>query len=172
MKKTLLAFTLASMFIAGAVQAQDTSATVNMSGTVTGNATDCSVFTNSTVTLSGDVSALPEQGTKATSPTVLNYSIGLNGDTSCLNQVALQLVGLTDDAEGTVLSNTDYGTSAARGVGIGLFDSTLNPLKTKAGNISVESSNGQINLQLVRLKAQQAIEGTVHSSMTLNVIRL
>ena len=172
MKKTLIAFTLASFFIAGAVQAEDHSATVDINASVTGTHSECTVYANSTITLTGSIDTLPDQGAKATSPTILSYSIGSNGDTSCLNKVALQLDGLTDDTEGTVLTNTDYGLSAARGIGVGLYDSALNPLKSKESVITTETNIGQINLQLVRLKGMEAIEGSVHSSLTLNVIRL
>lgn len=172
MKKTLIAFTLASLFIVGTAQAEDHSAKVDISGSVTGNHSECTVYADSTINLNGSIDSLPEQGAAATSPTILSYSIGSNGDTSCLNKVALQLDGTTVDADGSTLANTYTGTTAAKGIGIGLYDSALNPLKIKESTITAETNFGQINLQLVKLKSEEAVEGTVRSSLTLNIVRL
>lgn len=172
MKKTLIAFTLASLFIAGAVQAEDHSATVDITGSVTGSHSECTVYTDSTVTLSGNLDTLLDQGEKANSPTMLNYSIGSNGDTSCLNKIALKLEASTYDAEGTVLINDNSGTTAAKGIGIGVYDSELNPLNINEDTITTETNIGHFNLQLVKLKGIEAVEGSVHSSLTLNIVHI
>jgi len=172
MKKTLIAFTLASLFIAGAVQAEDTSTIVDITGSVNGSNTECTLYTNPTLTLSGNIDTLLDEGAKANSPTMLNYSIGSNGDTSCLNKVALKLEASTYDAEGTILANDDHGTTGAMGIGIGVYDADLNPLKINETNITTPTNIGHINLQLVKLKGVEAVEGTVHSSLTLTIIHI
>lgn len=63
MKKTFMALTLASLFMAGASQAQDHSATVTVHCSIVGDHTECTVYTaQSTVTLNGQLADLPIQG--------------------------------------------------------------------------------------------------------------
>lgn len=63
MKKTLLSFALASMFMAGAVQAADHSATVDINGTLTGDKIECNVTASvSSLTLEGALKACRFKG--------------------------------------------------------------------------------------------------------------
>ncbi|MOA40393.1 hypothetical protein D3C78_1622630 [compost metagenome] len=103
---------------------------------------------------------------------MLNYSIGSNGDTSCVDKVALKLESGTYDAEGTVLVNDDSASTAAKGIGIGVYDADLNPLKIKQTTIATPTNIGHINLQLVKMKGVEAVKGTVHSSLTMTLIHI
>lgn len=177
MKKTLLAFTLASMFMANAVQAEDHSATVNISGSVTGDINvECSVYVATpSVTLSAKIDNLPTQGQSATTPVPLDYTIseGANPTSAgCFGKVALQFHGVVDDADGTALANTDTGAGAAQGVGIGLFDKYRNPLSINDNTVNPDQAVDVVYLQMVKLNGQTPVEGTVHGSMTIDIVRL
>ncbi|WP_449545963.1 fimbrial protein [Lelliottia amnigena] len=177
MKKTLLAFTLASMFMASAVQAVDHSATVNISGTVIGNAdSECSVHVATpSVTLSGQIDHLPTQGQVATTPVPLDYSIseGASSTTGgCLGKVELQFHGVVDDADGTVLANSDTGAGSAQGVGVGLFDKYQNPININDNTVQPDQAIDVVYLQMVKLNGKTPVEGTVHASMTIDIVRL
>ena len=174
MKKTLLGLTFASLFMAGAVQAEDHSATIDISGNVTADQMECTVYTDSsTVNLSGKIADLPSQGGNATNDAALiNYSVGSNDSAqSCYGKVALQFHGIPDQADGTVLENSDTSATAAKGVGIGIYDSNLNPLFVNVKTLEPQA-NGQIYLQMVKLNGQTPVEGSVHGSLTIDIVRL
>lgn len=171
MKKTLLSFALASMFMAGAVQAADHSATVDINGTLTGNKTECNIITStSSLTLQGRIENLPNQGDSANN-NASGIMLAMNNST-CSDKVALQLHGQADDADGTTLANTDSSDAAAKGVGIGIFDKDLAPLDINNNQISAPASSSSIFLQMVKLNNQTPVEGTVHGSLTIDVVRL
>lgn len=180
MKKTLIAFTLASLFIAGAVQAEDHSATIVISGSVSGANDDCfiSFTTSNTVTnnsadtiianLHSKISGLPTQGQNATDPNWIDYRV--NG---CDSPVAVVLHGTPDDADGTTLANSDNSEASAKGVGIGLFDEKFAPLNINSSHLALNSKGyGQFNLQLVKLNGQTPVEGVVHGSLTIDIVQL
>ncbi|MEE9682559.1 fimbrial protein [Lelliottia amnigena] len=176
MNKTLLSLTLASLLMAGAVQAEDRSATVDISGTVIADNTECTVNTStSSVVMTGKIADLINQGENATSPNNLNFTIGSSDAAStCIGLVALQLHGVADDADGTALANSETGVTAAKGVGIGLFDNNSQPLAINNNQIvpTNDVSNNTINLQMVKLTGQTPVEGTVHASLTIDIVRL
>jgi len=180
MKKTLLAFTLSSLFIAGAVQAEDHSETIDISGSVSGANDDCfiSFTTSNTVTnnsadtiianLHSKISGLPTQGQNATDPNWIDYRV--NG---CDSPVAVVLHGTPDDADGTTLANSDNSEASAKGVGIGLFDEKFAPLNINSSHLALNSKGyGQFNLQLVKLNGQTPVEGVVHGSLTIDIVQL
>lgn len=175
MKKTLLAFTLATIFMASVAQAEDHSATVEISGSVISDTvSECNVYVATpSVTLSGKIENLPTQGQSATTPVPLDYTIseGANPTTAgCFGKVALQFHGVVDDADGTALANTD--TGAAQGVGIGLFDKYRNPLSINDNTVYPDQAVDVVYLQMVKLNGKTPVEGTVHGSMTVDIVRL
>lgn len=176
MKKTLLAFTLATIFMASVAQAEDHSATVEISGSVISDTeSECNVYVATpSVTLSGKIENLPTQGQSATTPVPLNYSV-TGGDLNtgrCSDKVAFQFHGVVDDADGTTLANTDTGTSAAQGVGIGLFDKYSNPININDNTVLPDQAVDVVYLQMVKLNGKTPVEGTVHGSMTVDIVRL
>lgn len=171
MKKTLLGLAMATLFMAGAVQAEDHSATIDISGSVTGDKTECTVYADSTVVLNGKADELLSQDMSATAPTELNYSIGENSG-QCIGKIALQLHGTADDVHGNVLANTETGEIAAKGVGIGVFNADNSVLNINDNQIVPYSNVGQIKLQLVKLSNATVVEGAVHASLTMDIVRL
>ena len=171
MKKTLLAFALASLFMTGAVQAVDHSATVDINGTLTRNTTECNIITSaSSLTLQSHIENLPNQGSNATN-SASGIMLAIN-DSSCNGKVVLQLHGQADYADGTTLANTDSSDTAAKGVGIGIFNNDLAPLEINKSNITLSTNSSAIFLQMVKLNNQTPVEGTVHGSLTIDVVRL
>ena len=171
MKKTFLAFTVASIFMSAAVQAADHSATVDINGTLTSNKTECNVIASaSSLTLQGRIESLPTQGGNANN-NASGIILAMN-DSSCNGKVALQLHGQADDADGTTLANTDASDAAAKGVGIGLFNNDLAPLEINNSQITLSTNSSALFLQMVKLNNQTPVEGTVHGSLTIDVVRL
>lgn len=91
---------------------------------------------------------------------------------NCSDKVALQLHGQADDADGTTLANTDASATAAKGVGIGVFDNNLLPLDINTSQIPAPAHSSVIFLQMVKLNNQTPVEGTVHGSLTIDVVSL
>lgn len=171
MKKTLLAFTLASIFMSAAVQAVDHPATVDINGTLTSDSTECNVITSSnTVNLNGHIERLPNQGDNATN-NASGILLAIN-DSRCNGKVVLQFHGQADDADGTALANTDASEAAAKGVGIGIFDKNLAPLEVNNSQMTPSTTGSSIYLQMVKLSNQTPVEGTVHGSLTIDIVRL
>lgn len=177
MKNLFFAFTLSSVFLAGAVQAQDHPATIDIRGSVNGVNNDCFVsFTKNDAstaiaTVNSKISDLPSQGQNSTNPNWIDFMVK-----GCESQVAVELHGTADDADGTTLANTDNSESSAKGVGIGLFDEKLAPLNINSNQIVLNTTNGkakgQFNIQLVKLNGKTPVEGVVHGSLTVDIIHL
>ncbi|UJD92852.1 type 1 fimbrial protein [Lelliottia amnigena] len=173
MKKTLMALTLASLFMAGVVQAENDSATVNISGSVTPDKDECTVTTlRDSVTLNGQLADLPNQGENATAAAALNYSILSSNTDSCVGRIALVLHGVADNADGTTLANTDSSASAAKGMGIGLYDRYYKPIPINNNQITPTTTSGDIYFQAVKLNGQEPVEGTLFGSLTIDIVRL
>lgn len=173
MNKTLLSLTFASLFMVGAAQASDHSAVVDINGSLTGDHSECTVQTDlSSVDLSGEIVDLPQQGVFINDiATKLNYTVESTGE-SCYGRVALQFHGVADPT-GTVLANTDTGETAAKGVGIELFDSARNlntPLNINSQIIPHFPDS--LYLQLVKLDGQTPVVGTVNGALTIDIVRL
>ncbi|MNE34751.1 hypothetical protein D3C80_1284860 [compost metagenome] len=174
MKKTLMALTLASLFMAGVAQAENDSATVNISGSVTPDQNECAVTTlRSTVELNNSkIADLPTQGQDATAGAAIDYTIESGGAGSCIGSIALVLHGEADNADGTTLANTDPNASAAKGVGLGLFDSSYKPLDINNNQVTPKAKTGVLYMQAVKLNGQTPVEGTLFGSLTIDIVRL
>lgn len=170
MNKTLLSLAFASLFMVGAAQAADHSAVVDISGSLTGDHSECTVQTDlSSVDLSGEIADIPQQGVFINDiATKLNYTVESTGE-SCYNRVAMQFHGVTD-ATGKVLANTDTGETAAKGVGIGLYDMYQDPLDINS-QITAHTQ-GSLYLQMVKLDGQTPVVGTVNGALTIDIVRL
>jgi len=170
MNKTLLSLTFASLFMVGAAQAADHSAVVDISGSLTGDHSECTVQTDlSSVDLSGEITDIPQQGVFVNNiAKKLNYTVESTGE-ACYNRVALQFHGVTD-ATGKVLANTDTGETAAKGVGIGLYDMYQDPLDINS-QITAHTE-GSLYLQLVKLDGHTPVEGNVNGALTIDIVRL
>ncbi|ABP58766.1 type 1 fimbrial protein [Enterobacter sp. 638] len=176
MKKTFIAFTFSSLFMACAVQATDHSAGVEINGMIAKGYSGCTVTVGSSyMQIDGDIESLPTQGESATKPTNLAYSvIPTTGEVNyCFGKVALQLRGVVDTADGTTLANTLTGEGAAKGVGIALFNPKTNePYDVNNTQLEATSDGGAIGLQMVKLNGQTPVEGDLKTVLTIDIVRL
>ncbi|ALB56752.1 fimbrial protein [Cronobacter universalis] len=181
MKKTILSLAVSALFMTGMVHAEtnpnDVSATLSVTGTVVEDIADaCTVVTNKqAVALSGDVTDLINQGQDSTSVETVQLSIvGEN----CASKVeagtmAYKFTGTADNADGTVLANSDASSTAAKGVGVGIFTGANKPVKVNSADHVIASASGTIiGLQMVKLNGQNAEAGNVTSSVTIEIERL
>lgn len=173
MQKALMALMLSSLFAASAAWAEDNSASLQINGTVMNGNSDCYIFVESSVSLSGQTDQLIPQGTNATAPKNLPISIGnVGGYCPAPERLSIQVHAVADDADGTVIANNDVSENGAKGVGIGVFDKNKTPLNINGGVIPVNGAISEINLQLVKLNGQTPTEGAVHGTLTLDLVRL
>ncbi|MNY44283.1 hypothetical protein D3C86_1792970 [compost metagenome] len=71
------------------------------------------------------------------------------------------------------MANTDTGETAAKGVGIELFDSARNlnaPLNINSQIIP--NIPDSLYLQMVKLDGQTPVVGTVNGALTIDIVRL
>jgi len=177
MKKTLLALTLTSMFMVGAVHAEDQSATINISGSVVGTSgSSCTVTPDdATIQLASNIKDLPLQGTKVTEAMPLKLFIAGHVDSStdsCVGKIALQIHGQADNADGDVLANLDTSQAAAKGIGVGVFDVHMAPLSINGPDITPDDSTVEIKLEMVKLNGQTPVAGNVHSTLTVDIVHI
>ncbi|WP_312983303.1 fimbrial protein [Atlantibacter sp.] len=184
MKKMLPMFFSALSLIAGAqgnAQAEDVGATLSITGSVTQSiAQSCSMYlSKNAVALLGDVSNLVKQGEDFKAGASIDVSIGANSSTAACKQMAdegklaYKFMGIADDADGTVLSNSEISTGAAKGIGIGVFDSeTKKLLKINEDTILAKSWANTFNVAMVKLNGQTATAGAVKSALTIQFERL
>ncbi|EPN9528788.1 fimbrial protein [Cronobacter malonaticus] len=193
MKLSVLNTALAALLMAGTAQAiastQDIPATLTISGVVGQTSTSCVVsLDKSLVYMQENINRLPQQGNKALNPTtVMAYISGNNkkgySDLDCYNavqsgEIALKFTGLADNADGTVLANTYLESNGAKGVGIGIFGPTKEPVVINSGLLEnlalLPDQKGAIafNVEMVKLTGQQTTAGIVASSLTVQIERL
>ncbi len=182
MKKLMLGLVMSSVFCAGAAQAEyqpDMSAVLNISGTVKSAASACTVVPSETaVSLPArDVKALPPQD--AALPTTTTVTFRVTGDQGCTdkikaNQIGVKFVGTADDANGISLANDEAGDNAAKGVGIGLYNYQNGnaPFKINTDYMVVNEMTNSFGMSLVQLNGETPEAGSVHGSLTLEVVRL
>ncbi|EKK5267355.1 fimbrial protein [Cronobacter dublinensis] len=103
-------------------------------------------------------------------------AINIAPNDSCMqlllkNKLAYRLIGTPDNAEGTVLANSDTADSAAKGVGIRLSDRT-GALIPVGGTLAAGIGNTPLLITLVKLKGQNQEPGTVKGTLTVEIERL
>lgn len=183
MNKKLLALAFCSLFSVSAVHAAEPAPdgvkNVNISGTLSGSALECLIDVPSTVTLTDGLDSMTTQGMEngSTNYVPVSFSLMSNDENMsgkpCINKVSIELHGDVDSGQGTVLANKETGESAAKAVGVGVYDADHKPLSPVGGTIKPTDTITTLNLALVKLAgAETATAGTVHSSLTLDVVRL
>ncbi|ELQ6021561.1 fimbrial protein [Cronobacter turicensis] len=183
MKKSILGLTVSALFMVGSAQAttnpNDVSANLMITGTVVQDIADsCSVTLDKTsLHLSDtDVNALITQGEDATTPVQVKLNIA--GGDDCTNKVAegtmaFKFTGLSDNADGTVISNNDNSNTGAKGVGIGVFDTQNKMVRLNSeDNIVASTTDTNIGLQMVKLNGQTPTAGAVSATLTVEIQRL
>lgn len=178
MNKKNLCLAMSTLFMAFTASAADTSATLNISGTVTGSNTttaSCAVkLSKASVNLVQDATQIISQGVRAT-PTE-GVSLSITGDQGCQNlvmdhRIAYKFTGSADASSGHVLANTDSSAGAAKGVGVGIYDVNGNVINVN-DHLSASTNSAVIGLGLVKLGGQAPSAGTVKSALIIQVDRL
>ncbi|ALX80436.1 fimbrial protein [Cronobacter malonaticus] len=101
----------------------------------------------------------------------------MTGDEICIRRIqegkiAVRFTGPADEVEGSVFANTATGENAAKGVGVGLFLSSLGRIAINQGAIPVTPKPLSLSAQVVGLTGQEVVEGNVQASITVEVVRL
>ena len=180
MKKTVLGMAVSALFMVGAAHAEvnpnDVSATLSVTGTVTANESVCSVdLSDTTVALSEDISTMVEAG--QTPSKFKNVVINTKGDKNCqsmINQgkLAYKFLGTADEVDGSTLANSASAETAAKGVGIGLYNMDGTSLKLNEDTVPATSTGYNLLLSLVKLTGQEASAGDVQGALTVQIERL
>lgn len=180
MKKTLLGLAVSSLFVVGAAQAvnsaNDGTATLAVSGTVTSSQSICAVsLGQSTVILNGDISNMEAQGDDATPPTTIDLSI--TGDDQCTTLVkqgkmVYKFQGTADGIHANVLANAATGADAASGVGIGLYNMAGKVIALNQNTLAASETGTQFRMGLVKLDYQTPVAGKVQGALTVQIERL
>lgn len=172
MQKLFPCLAMAGLFMAGAANAASTELSI------TGMAIQdilCQVtLSESTVSLLDKAETLIKQGEHATAPTLIHASIeGVEECGTLMNEgkMAFKFQGTADNADGTVLANVLTDSSAAKGVGIGIFDETNAPVAVNTGLVAAKLDT-VFGLQMVQLSGQTPVEGNINSIVTVEIERL
>ncbi|AKE60653.1 fimbrial protein [Citrobacter farmeri] len=179
MKKNILGLIISGLFLVntGMVLADsiDIPATLSISGTVKSNEISCMVsMDKSSVSLIEKPESLIKQGDNATSPEEIHLSVV--GDDRCdalisEGHIAYKVLGVADNADGTALANSITDESAAKGVGVGIFDADKKPVSINTGLLSAHEDT-VFGLQMVQLTNQQAVAGNLYATASVQIERL
>jgi len=175
MKKSLLTLMVSALFISGMVQAEDLSATMNISGVLKPAQYNCAVkLSESSVSILEKSDTLIKQGDKATAPTLIHVT--MEGDAKCSEfvnegKIAYLFQGTADNANGTALANALTDASAAKGVAFGVFDEQNQPLALNKDRV-IAKTDTVFGLQMVQLIDQEAVAGNINSTLTVQIERL
>ncbi|WP_171997694.1 fimbrial protein [Cronobacter sp. JZ38] len=175
MKKVLSGLISATLLMASAAQATDIAANIAISGTLRPAEFSCSVaLSESSVSILENSDTLIKQGDNATSPVIVRASVYGGAECDKLveeGKIAYKFTGAADDADGTVLTNSLNDETAAKGVGIGIFNEQNELVPVNTGRISAQGG-GTFGLQMVQLKNQEAVAGNINSTVTVQIERL
>lgn len=179
MKKNSMALAISGLFLActGLAHADsaDTAATLSISGDVKGAEFSCAVImSESSVSIIESPDALIKQGDNATSPKAIHLSVA--GEERCATlvsegKIAYKVLGIADNADGTALANDLTDETAAKGVGIGIFDANNKPVNVNTGRLSA-TEDTVFGLQMVQLTNQQAVAGNINATASVQIERL
>ncbi|WNN48403.1 fimbrial protein [Siccibacter colletis] len=182
MKKVFTGIAISALVFIGSASAEDQGAVLSVNGAVTQKTNACEVTLNkSSVNLTDDISRMITQGDRATSITPVSMTVmGVDNNWTCgqkiLNgEIAVRFVGTHDNADGTAFANTASGNDAAAGVGIGLFETSNEPIDINQPYHLATKSNivtQFFGLQLVKLHGQNTAAGKVTGDVTVQIERL
>ncbi|HBI09098.1 MAG TPA: type 1 fimbrial protein [Franconibacter pulveris] len=175
MKKVLSGLVSVTLLMAGAAQAKDMAANIAISGTLRPAEFSCSVaLSESSVSVLENSDTLIKQGDNATSPVTVQVSV--DGGPECAKltdegKIAYKFMGVADDADGTVLANSLTDETAAKGVGIGIFNGQNELVPVNTGRLGAQGGS-TFGLQMVQLTNQEAVAGNINSTVTVQIERL
>ncbi|MEX5383639.1 fimbrial protein [Cronobacter muytjensii] len=180
MKKTILGLAISTLFMVGAAQAtinpNDVSATLAVTGSVTATESTCSVtLSDASVNLTEDISTMVEAGQKPN--TLKGVNLSVSGDNSCTDMLAqgklgYKFIGTPDNVDGTTLANSASQETAAKGVGIGIYNMTGEAMSINEDTVTATTSAYTLQLGLVKLAGQVPTVGAVQGSLTVQIERL
>ena len=179
-KRLLTSFAISALLAAMpalAVQTDNTSTTIQINGVATSDyELVCAVVpSESSVSLLEMPDTLIKQGADATSPVQVHLAVQGPVD-KCdplveAGKIAFRFSGKIDNADGTVLANSLTDDSAAKGVGVGIFDADNRPVNVNGGLVHAQKDT-VFGLQMVQLKGQEAVAGNINSFVTIDIERL
>lgn len=175
MKKELSVLIMAALFSSSAALAEDYSATVDISGVVKPPEFSCSVLlSENSVSILEESDTLIKQGENATTPTRIHVSV--DGGPKCADlmnegKISYKFQGTADNADGTALANALNDATAAKGVGIGIFDAENKPLAVNSARLAA-TEDTVFGLQMVQLTNQEPVAGNINSTLTVQIERL
>lgn len=179
-KRLLTSFAISALLAAMPVMAEqtdNTSTTIQISGVATSDyELVCRVSPNvGSVSLLEMPDTLIKQGDDATSPTQVHLEVQGPGDMCDTlvkeGKIAFRFSGKIDDADGTVLANSLTDDTAAKGVGVGIYDANNKPVNVGGGLLPAQKDT-VFGLQMVQLKGQEAVAGNINSYVTIEIERL
>lgn len=179
MKKNIVCLMVSGLFLASTglafADSTDTPATLSISGAVKDAGFSCAVnMSESSVSIIENPDSLIKQGDNATSPKAIHLSVA--GEERCATlvsegKIAYKVLGTADNADGTALANDLTDETAAKGVGIGIFDANNKPVSVNIGRLSA-TEDTVFGLQMVQLTNQQAVAGNINATASVQIERL
>lgn len=173
-KSIFLLLTGLSLSLTGFAHAKDTAAVLSINGLVTPGYSCLVTMNQSSVSLVETPDKLIKQGNNATNPLIIHLSLSEGEQCESLvaeGKLAYRVLGNADNAEGTTLANQLNDSTAASGLGIGLFDANNNPISVNTGLIPA-AKDTVLGLQLVQLSNQEAIPGNINAQASIQIERL
>lgn len=183
MKKTCTCLAMAiSLFCLSAHAddaVKDVSATLSVTGKVTqNNEGACSVLlSQDTLQITEKMSEVIDQGSNNYALYGATITVNVTGGAKCISlmddgKLVYRFIGVADDAAGTVLANADSSATAAKGLGIGIYNMDFTPLKVNTDTLAASAKGNHINLAMVKLAGKEAVAGNLQSTLTIQLERL
>ncbi|MEE9686038.1 fimbrial protein [Lelliottia amnigena] len=177
MRTKILSAAFSTLLLAGAAHAEDTSATVDINGTVTSDSTGtCGLTLNQNlVSLSENIKNVINQGDKNYNGDGPNVYFYFSGGDECFKlagegRLVYRFSGTADDADGTAIANTDSSEAGAKGLGIGIYDKDHNVIALNKGTLTATSTGiDMINFTMVKLAGHEAFAGKVRGTLTISI---
>lgn len=182
MRTKVAGLAVASFLVLGTAHAEDVNAVLSITGTVTAASNACQIaLDKSSINLTADVNNIIKQGDNATAYAPLRMQVwAVDNNDACAKElwqgkIAVRFVGVHDNADGTAFANTATGEDAAKGVGIGFFESDNKPIDINQPYLLGDKSTAAtkyLGLQLVELNGQTATKGKITGDVTFQIERL
>lgn len=183
MRKSVVCALVSTLCFMSAVHAETTDNVMSTSdiivdGAITSGDGACTVLMDKdVVNLLADKTTIVPQSKRKADHFDGTFSVSMTGDEICIRRIqegkiAVRFTGPADEVEGSVFANTATGESAAKGVGVGLFLSSLGRIAINQGAIPVTPKPLSLSAQVVGLTGQEVVEGNVQASITVEVVRL
>lgn len=181
MNKNALSLISAGLLLSctGLAHAEDQAANISVSGLVTPGYSCFVNMSQSSVSIVETPDKLIKQGNNATNPVIIHLSVKsntVNHQQQCDSLLAegklvYRISGTADNADGTVLANQLKDSTAASGLGIGLFDASNTPINVNTGRLAA-TADTILGLQLVQLSNQEAVSGNINALASIDVEHL